>query len=1097
MGLGDNAFGQLGDSTTTDRKTPTQVPLASIVAIAAGEFHSVALHSNGDVYTWGRNTNGQLGTGTTTPSSTPVLITGAVSSVGAGLTHTLIVKNDGTVWATGANGNGQLGDGSTTQRPSPVQMTGVANAVRASGGSRLTVVLLASGTLMAAGYNGFGQVGDGTTAQRPSAVAVGSLSNVAAIATGSDHTLAITASGQVWAWGHNTDGQVGDGTTTARNVPTLVPNLASIESVGCGFFHSMAITSSGAVYTGPQRERAARRRNDGRSLRSRSNQRRRLCVARRHPGVQRRARHGTTTDRTVVLTVDTPGATIHYTRDGQNPTESDPSLVSGGSVVVTETQTLKAKAWAPGMASGETAIAAYTMKVATPSYSPAGGTYTSARTVTITSATSGAAIRYTTDGSTPSATSPVYTGPVTIDTTTTLKAVGLKASWSDSVAQSSTYTMNFGSLAAPAMSPTAGTYERQVSVTLTGSPGATIRYTTNGSTPTGTSPVFAAPLLIEATATVKAKAFHPDYATSGETAQAYTISVPAPVLSLASGPYNPGTHVTITSPDPAATLRISLDGSDPTATDPTLASGATLLVGTFTLKVRAFKAGCSDSAVAAATYLLTGPLGAGAVAAGGSHTALATPDGLLYAWGQNSSGQVGDSTTTGRSTPVLVQTLTGVTALAAGQNHTLAVTHDGRVFGWGANGSGQVGDDSTTNRSRPVEIAGLTNVVSVAAGNNHSLALTGDGVVYAWGSGSSGQLGLGTTATEHLPALVPGLTNVTAIAAGGSHSLAVTSTGQVYAWGANGSSQIGDDATTNRTSPTLVPGVSGVVAVAAGSLHSMARRSDGAVYVWGAGGSGQLGLGTTTVQRTPTLIPSFAPSKVVAGGTHSVGVGGYTPLVAWGANSSGQIGDTTTTLRTTPTVVAGPQSVALAAAGGSHTVAITPTGEVWTWGNGSSGQLGDGGSALRAVPIPISDPGFVWRTARPYFNVPAGTYNAPFNVVVNVVTAGAVIHYTTNGVDPTETDPVVAQGGVVSISETTTIKARAWIGGQAPSATATATYRIQVTPVAAAPVAGIYTTARIVTLTSTDFRCIYSLHYGWIDAVRGIACVRWPDRRQH
>ncbi len=776
-----------------------------------------------------------------------------------------------------------------------------------------------------------------------------------------------------------------------------------------------------------------------------------------------------------MLTVDTPGATIHYTRDGQNPTESDPSLVSGGSVVVTETQTLKAKAWAPGMASGETAIAAYTMKVATPSYSPAGGTYTSARTVTITSATSGAAIRYTTDGSTPSATSPVYTGPVTIDTTTTLKAVGLKASWSDSVAQSSTYTMNFGSLAAPAMSPTAGTYERQVSVTLTGSPGATIRYTTNGSTPTGTSPVFAAPLLIEATATVKAKAFHPDYATSGETAQAYTISVPAPVLSLASGPYDPGTHVTITSPDPAATLRISLDGSDPTATDPTLASGATLLVGTFTLKVRAFKAGCSDSAVAAATYLLTGPLGAGAVAAGGSHTALATPDGLLYAWGQNSSGQVGDSTTTGRSTPVLVQTLTGVTALAAGQNHTLAVTHDGRVFGWGANGSGQVGDDSTTNRSRPVEIAGLTNVVSVAAGNNHSLALTGDGVVYAWGSGSSGQLGLGTTATEHLPALVPGLTNVTAIAAGGSHSLAVTSTGQVYAWGANGSSQIGDDATTNRTSPTLVPGVSGVVAVAAGSLHSMARRSDGAVYVWGAGGSGQLGLGTTTVQRTPTLIPSFAPSKVVAGGTHSVGVGGYTPLVAWGANSSGQIGDTTTTLRTTPTVVAGPQSVALAAAGGSHTVAITPTGEVWTWGNGSSGQLGDGGSALRAVPIPISDPGFVWRTARPYFNVPAGTYNAPFNVVVNVVTAGAVIHYTTNGVDPTETDPVVAQGGVVSISETTTIKARAWIGGQAPSATATATYRIQVTPVAAAPVAGIYTTAQIVTLTSTTSGA--SIHY--------------------
>lgn len=189
--------------------------------------------------------------------------------------------------------------------------------------------------------------------------------------------------------------------------------------------------------------------------------------------------------------------------------------------------------------------------------------------------------------------------------------------------------------------------------------------------------------MLDVTTTLKAKAFHPDYAPSETLTQVYTVRTRTPTLSRAGGSYAPGARVIISNVDPAATIRITLTGVDPTATDPTVPSGTSLLVGGFALKARAFKAGNADSAVATAVYVLTEPFGPGAVAAGGSHTVLSTPQGLLYGWGLGSSGQIGDGTTMMRTMPTLVQTLTGVTALSAGSSHTLALTYDGRVFAWG------------------------------------------------------------------------------------------------------------------------------------------------------------------------------------------------------------------------------------------------------------------------------------------------------------------------------------------------------------------------------------------------------------------------------
>jgi alpha-tubulin suppressor-like RCC1 family protein len=265
-----------------------------------------------------------------------------------------------------------------------------------------------------------------------------------------------------------------------------------------------------------------------------------------------------------------------------------------------------------------------------------------------------------------------------------------------------------------------------------------------------------------------------------------------------------------------------------------VSTGTALLVGSYTLKVRATKDESVDSDVAVATYTLTEPLGPGALAAGAEHTVLATPQGLLYAWGRNNFGQVGDgSMTTPRTAPKAIPSVTGVISLTAGDSHTLALTWDGRVFAWGYNNSGRLGDGTTQNQSSPVLVPSLSNVVAIAAGASHSLALTASGSVYAWGVGTSGQLGQGSTTSLSVPTLVPGLSGIVGIAAGEWHSLAVTSTGQVYAWGANGSGQMGDGTTTPRTSPVLVSGLTQVSGVRSGSIHNLARLHSGAVYAWG------------------------------------------------------------------------------------------------------------------------------------------------------------------------------------------------------------------------------------------------------------------------
>ncbi len=253
---------------------------------------------------------------------------------------------------------------------------------------------------------------------------------------------------------------------------------------------------------------------------------------------------------TVTISDATSGATIYYTTNGTTPTTS--SSVYSGAITVSSTETVEAIATASGYTTSAVGSAAYTINLpaaATPTFSPAGGTYSSAQTVTISDATSGATIYYTTNGTTPTTSSSVYSGAITVSSTETVEAIATASGYTTSAVGSAAYTINLPAAATPTFSPAGGTYSSAQTVTISdATSGATIYYTTNGTTPTTSSPVYSGPITVSSTETIEAIATASGYSQSAVGSAAYTISTTAPVvtgLTITSGPTWGSTYMAI------------------------------------------------------------------------------------------------------------------------------------------------------------------------------------------------------------------------------------------------------------------------------------------------------------------------------------------------------------------------------------------------------------------------------------------------------------------------------------------------------------------------------------------------------------------------
>lgn len=244
---GNNSMGELGDSTIIERNTPIQVHgsvnvgfLTGIVAIACGASHSLAVKNDGTVWDWGNNAFGQLGDSTTVERHTPVKVKGlnGIVEVTAGNRHSVALRNDSTVFAWGSNWIGTCGDGTTvTVRNTPVQVHGVGNSgfltgitsIASSQSAEHTLALRSDSIVLAWGANGFGELGNTAIATESNLpVQVDTLTRIISIATGAYHSLAIKRDNSEWAWGDNADGELGNGSYVDSTLPTQVMGLCSV-----------------------------------------------------------------------------------------------------------------------------------------------------------------------------------------------------------------------------------------------------------------------------------------------------------------------------------------------------------------------------------------------------------------------------------------------------------------------------------------------------------------------------------------------------------------------------------------------------------------------------------------------------------------------------------------------------------------------------------------------------------------------------------------------------------------------------------------------------------------------------------------------------
>lgn len=871
---GLNQYGQLGNNTTINSRSPVAVQAAgtpmegkTIVQIAAGADHSLALDSDGALYAWGSNAYGQLGNGTTTNSSVPVAVKIAgtplagktIVQIAAGANHNMVLTSDGAVYIWGWNYHGQLGNNTKTNSNTivAVQTIGTPLAgkkiVKIAAGQGHSLALADDGTVYTWGRNDTGQLGNNTTtdAMLPVAVTVNGtpMSNktIVEIASGARHSLAIDSSGKVYAWGHNGSGQLGNNSTVNALTPVAVQapadkNIIQVSGSGWLGASSSALTSNGAVYSW------------GRDL-------------------DGQLGDGTNNDSSVpVITtinlVDTPSTPTHVMAKPGDTT----AIIS----------------WQAPIVSGGQNITGYVLQ-----YQAVGAS--SWTTVNVAAA----------------ATSHTITGLTNDQTYRVRLAAKTTAGTGDfsNVVLVTPHAKPTITNVSPAIGPIAGGQN----VTLTGAnfvlKNKKIMQTVNGN---GYS------LALSADGTVYTWGRN-EYGQLGNGVTA--TNSPVPVAVKTAGTPMEGKTIVQISAKVWYALALASDG---TVYSWGFNSWGQLGNGT---------SGTANNASAPVAVKTAGTPMEGKtivqVAAGATHSLALATDGTIYAWGKNEYGQLGNDSTTNSSVPVVVKTagtpMAGKTIIQihAGYEHSLALASDGTVYAWGRNNSGQLGKNDATDAHIPTAVRTLGTpmagkvIVQLAAGNSQSMALASDGTIYTWGWNQYGQLGNGTTTNSRIPVAVvttgtpmAGKT-ISQVAAGNAHALAMTDDGTVYAWGWNQYGQLGNNSTINSSLPVAVKTTGTPLAgkiitqiTSGGSPNSLVLANDGTMYTWGWGQHGQLGNGTIGTDAKTPLAVSTAPPSALAPSAPKVTFDGIEATNVTIVNS-------TTITATTPAHAAGLVDVAI------------------------------------------------------------------------------------------------------------------------------------------------------------------------------------------
>lgn len=266
---GNNDSGQLGDGSTTNTSEPNVVSFPDgtvITSIASGGAggrnggaHNFAVASDGTLYAWGGNTWGQLGDGTTATRFSPTKIVMpdgvAISSVTAGQAHSAAISTTGDLYTWGANFRGEIGDGTFGGRKPPqrINVAGEGTVVtQASAGEASTIAVTSTGEVYSWGAGLDGRLGNGSDADQalPGLVPIPGDQPITAVSTGqTGSSFALSAAGEVYAWGNNEHGSLGGYPGPSQSTPTLVDLAAGTTTIRAGRQHALAVTTDGHIYT--------------------------------------------------------------------------------------------------------------------------------------------------------------------------------------------------------------------------------------------------------------------------------------------------------------------------------------------------------------------------------------------------------------------------------------------------------------------------------------------------------------------------------------------------------------------------------------------------------------------------------------------------------------------------------------------------------------------------------------------------------------------------------------------------------------------------------------------------------------------------------
>jgi alpha-tubulin suppressor-like RCC1 family protein len=370
--------------------------------------------------------------------------------------------------------------------------------------------------------------------------------------------------------------------------------------------------------------------------------------------------------------------------------------------------------------------------------------------------------------------------------------------------------------------------------------------------------------------------------------------------------------------------------------------------------------------------------------------------GKAYCWGDNGDGELGNNSTTSSSVPVAVYTggvLSGVTLtqIVSGQYFSCAMSNAGTVYCWGQDTSGELGNNSTTNSSVPVAVytsgalSGQT-LTQLDGGYLQTCVLSSTSAAYCWGYNTDGELGDGNTTSSSVPVAVTVSSALTgkvlaALYPGDAHSCATDTAGNAFCWGSNGNGALGNNSTGSSNVAVAVStggALSASTYVAAMSSDggggdasdetTCALSSTGAAYCWGDNNSGQLGNNSNAANSlvpvavsTSGALSGVSLAQITAGGDYACGLSTAGAAYCWGSNGNDQLGinNTSTTSSNVPLAVytgGALSGLTLLQISGSPLWSVCvsdTTGAVYCWGTNTSGQLGNNATASSDAAVQV------------------------------------------------------------------------------------------------------------------------------------------------